>query len=60
MFWIKNKKKIGIPLHTLVFFYIKLGFKGIFNAWARLRDERECGDLVTSGGVSDSRALSSL
>ena len=31
MFWSKNKKnRTGIPLQTPVFFYVKIGFKGVY------------------------------
>ena len=32
MFWIKNKKN-GIPLHTPVSLYIKVGYKGVYFSW---------------------------
>ena len=31
-------RKIGIPLHTPQFFYIKVGFKGVYFSWTCFPD----------------------
>ena len=52
-FGAKIRKKIGIPVHTPVLLYIKVGFKGVFITRTCFRNVNICLNAVLSNSLCD-------